>query len=254
MCQIAKSQVLTQRKSAGYHLWWECITSAICMLSQLKNCCCPGFPIETTTPGQKGSEIQFGVRALGFQPSELPPLLPRAWVLPCINCFFFSFLLDRKSKTTITWYSVSWCAKAQPVTQLSDPRPVTAKQVSICFLLFFSIFSHVFHNGSSYYSIFFQVITFTFYYVFLQRNSLDKDFRKNPLKFISSICAQNLYVKSYPTSLRNYIFIEVVLKSYLDKLYFHKLYDELMHQNCVKSYLKKYTESCTQKLYDEFRT
>ena len=48
----------------------------------------------------------------------------------------------------------------------------------------------------------------------------------------------NLYVKSYPTSLPNYIFIEVVLKSYLDKLYFHKLYDELMHQNCAKSYLK----------------
>jgi len=80
---------------------------------------------------------------------------------------FFSFLLDRKSKTTITWYSASWCAKAQPVTQLSDPRPVTARQVSICFLFFFLIFSHVFRNGSSYYSIFFQVITFTFYYVFL---------------------------------------------------------------------------------------
>ena len=62
----------------------------------------------------------------------------------------------------------------------------------------------------------------------------------------------NLYVNSYPTSFPNYIFIEVVLKSYLDKLYFHKLYDELMHQNCVKNYLKKYTESCTQKLYDEF--
>ena len=60
-------------------------------------------------------------------------------------------------------------------------------------------------------------------------------------------------IKSYPTSLPSYIFIEVVLKTYLDKLYFHKLYAELMHQNCVKSYLKKYTESCTQKLYDEFR-
>ena len=48
----------------------------------------------------------------------------------------------------------------------------------------------------------------------------------------------NLYVKSYPTSLPNYIFIKVVLKNYLDKLYFHKLYDEFMHQNCVKSYLK----------------
>ena len=64
----------------------------------------------------------------------------------------------------------------------------------------------------------------------------------------------NLYVKSYSINFPNYIFIEVVLKSYLDKLYFHKLYDEIMHQNCVKSYLKKYTESCTQKLYDEFRT
>ena len=64
----------------------------------------------------------------------------------------------------------------------------------------------------------------------------------------------DLYIKSYPTSFPNYIFIEVVLKSYLDKLYFHKLYDELMHQNCVKSYLKKYTESCTQNSYDEFRT
>ena len=48
----------------------------------------------------------------------------------------------------------------------------------------------------------------------------------------------NLYIKSYPISFPNYIFIEVVLKRYLDKLYFHKLYDELMHQNCVKSYLK----------------
>ena len=86
---------------------------------------------------------------------------------------------------------------------------------------------------------------------------LTKIFRKNLLKFISSIvlrkCMTNLYVKSYPTSLPSYIFIEVVLKTYLDKLYFHKLYAELMHQNCVKCYLKKYTESCTQKLYDEFR-
>ena len=113
--------------------------------------------------------------------------------LTMYQLLFFSFLLDRKSKTTITWYSASWCAKAQPVTQLFDPCPVTARQVSICFLFFFSIFSHVFRNSSSYYSIFFQVITFTFYYVFLLRNSLDKDFRKNLLKIISSICAQNLY-------------------------------------------------------------
>ena len=63
----------------------------------------------------------------------------------------------------------------------------------------------------------------------------------------------NLYVKNCPRNLLDYLFIEVVLKTYLDKLYFHKLYAELMHQNCVKSYLKKYTESCTQKLYDEFR-
>ena len=46
------------------------------------------------------------------------------------------FMLDRKSKTTITWYRASWCATAQPVTQLSDPRSVTARQVSICFLFF----------------------------------------------------------------------------------------------------------------------
>ena len=83
-------------------------------------------------------------------------LFPPTCVSPTMyqQLFIPPFMLDRKSKTTITWYSASWCAKAQPVTQLSDPRPVTARQVSICFLFFFSIFSHVFRNGSSYYSIF----------------------------------------------------------------------------------------------------
>jgi len=41
-------------------------------------------------------------------------------------------------------------------------------------------------------------------------------------------CMMNLYVKN----LLDYLFIEVVLKTYLDKLYFYKLYNELMHQSC----------------------
>ena len=44
----------------------------------------------------------------------------------------------------------------------------------------------------------------------------------------------NLYVKSCQRSLPKYIFIEIVLKSYLDK-YFYK-YDKLMHQSCVRSF------------------
>ena len=38
----------------------------------------------------------------------------------------------------------------------------------------------------------------------------------------------NLYIKN----LLDYLFIEVVLKTYIDKLYFYKMYDELMHQSC----------------------
>ena len=41
----------------------------------------------------------------------------------------------------------------------------------------------------------------------------------------------NLYVKSCQRSLPKYFFIEIVLKSYLNK-YFYK-YDKLMHQSCV---------------------
>ena len=64
-------------------------------------------------------------------------------------------------------------------------------------------------------------------------------------------CMTNLYVKSCLRSLPEYIFIEIVLKSYLDK-YFYKydnlcikivwelfvevLYDKLMHWSCVRSF------------------
>ena len=82
--------------------------------------------------------------------------------------------------------------------------------------------------------IFFKIFFF-FYYVFLQRNSFDNNFKKIILKNYMSIVLRsymmNLYIKSCLRSLPKYIFIEIVLKSYLDK-YFYK-YDKLMHQSCV---------------------
>ena len=54
----------------------------------------------------------------------------------------------------------------------------------------------------------------------------------------------NLYVKSCPRSIPNYIFIEIVLKTYFDKLYFYKLYDEFMHQSC--SCLRRFCGSYVQ--------
>ena len=42
----------------------------------------------------------------------------------------------------------------------------------------------------------------------------------------------NLYVKN----LLDYLFIEVVLKTYIDKLYFYKMYDELMQKGCAKKF------------------
>jgi len=40
---------------------------------------------------------------------------------------------------------------------------------------------------------FFQIFSFTFYYVFLYRNSLDKDFRNILLKNYIEHCAYKLY-------------------------------------------------------------
>ena len=69
----------------------------------------------------------------------------------------------------------------------------------------------------------FPDFNFFYFLLFIFEIILTKTLEKNIIQIISSIvlriCMMNLYVKSYSINFPNYIFIEVVLKSYLDKLY-----------------------------------
>ena len=104
------------------------------------------------------------------------------------------WIRSRKSKTTIAPYSASWRATLQP-TDCGCPAHRRDSPGNVLFCFSFLFFSSVFRDGSNYHSsfLFFQIFSFTFYYVFLNRNSLDKDFRNILLKNYIEHCAYKLY-------------------------------------------------------------
>jgi len=95
---------------------------------------------------------------------------------------------DRKSKTTsaIALPGARHCSRRDAAVL---PTDVTA-QVMFCFLIFFPLCSVA---AAIILALFFQIFSFTFYYVFLYRNSLDKDFRNILLKNYIEHCAYKLY-------------------------------------------------------------
>ena len=100
---------------------------------------------------------------------------------------------DRKSKTTsaIALPGARHCSRRDAAVL---PTDVTA-QVMFCFVFLFYFFPlcSIMVAAIILRFFFFQIFSFTFYYVFLYRNSLDKDFRNILLKNYIEHCAYKLY-------------------------------------------------------------